>query len=323
MNKIFPLVLCGLVPAFSAFALTCQNDYGGSTSCASNTTAAGDCKTLGYSTVNVEGCKHYLYCPFDKSYKKCVDAGKSCVELGFTKGDKSSWCGKLITCDSDRTYTACVESFENPCPDGYDPRKTSVADCGSQGSNGWIFRTQTITGNNGEKITCGQCTPQTCTGYSESYKSASDCGSSGANGWLFNTCYAGETLKGRCTAKTCSNHGYRDSTANNLLCKRSSSVYLGNTLATCQDCVTCNKSTVSSNSSFYHIGSDSCLTVCGAHTSSTKGLYGAFLSDFSDRQGRSGKCYAWKNYNPSIATPSTYCCCQNKNYVSSSATSCK
>ena len=61
-----------LLSASSALALTCANDYGSSAGCASNTTAAGDCTTLGYSKDNVDGCEHYLYCPFDTSYKRCA-----------------------------------------------------------------------------------------------------------------------------------------------------------------------------------------------------------------------------------------------------------
>ncbi len=60
-----------LLSTSSALALTCVNDYGGTSSCASNTTAAGDCETLGYSTSDVDNCEHYLYCPFDTSYKAC------------------------------------------------------------------------------------------------------------------------------------------------------------------------------------------------------------------------------------------------------------
>ena len=77
-----------LLSASSALALTCANDYGSSAGCASNTTAAGDCATLGYSKDNVDGCEHYLYCPFDTSYKRCVSSEEiDCATLGFTQED--------------------------------------------------------------------------------------------------------------------------------------------------------------------------------------------------------------------------------------------
>ena len=73
LNKfIFPAFLSLVLTSTSVFALTCANDYGGTQGCASNTTAAGDCETLGYSTQNTADCEHYLYCPFDKAYKRCV-----------------------------------------------------------------------------------------------------------------------------------------------------------------------------------------------------------------------------------------------------------
>ena len=73
-----------LLSASSALALTCANDYGSSAGCASNTTAAGDCATLGFSQDNVDGCEHYLYCPFDTSYKRCVASEKiDCSDYPF------------------------------------------------------------------------------------------------------------------------------------------------------------------------------------------------------------------------------------------------
>ena len=99
-----------LLSASSALALTCANDYGSSAGCASNTTAAGDCATLGYSKDNVDGCEHYLYCPFDTSYKRCAtEKTPSCEELGFTKSSSkmSNWCGEIIECPYDSSYKLC------------------------------------------------------------------------------------------------------------------------------------------------------------------------------------------------------------------------
>lgn len=69
-NLIF--IAAAMLYASPAMALSCNNDYGGATGCAGNAQAAGDCRTLGYSTESVDGCPHYLYCPFDTSYKRCI-----------------------------------------------------------------------------------------------------------------------------------------------------------------------------------------------------------------------------------------------------------
>ena len=57
-----------LLSSTSALAAACFD--GSSTSCA--TSNASDCLALGYSKDDVVGCKHYLLCPFDTSYKACV-----------------------------------------------------------------------------------------------------------------------------------------------------------------------------------------------------------------------------------------------------------
>ena len=104
-----------LLSASSALALTCANDYGSSAGCASNTTAAGDCATLGYSKDNVDGCEHYLYCPFDTSYKRCVASEKiDCSDYPFEEcpeGAKCSSCNngtslmyKVDSCDASNGY---------------------------------------------------------------------------------------------------------------------------------------------------------------------------------------------------------------------------
>ena len=122
-----------LLSASSALALTCANDYGSSAGCASNTTAAGDCATLGYSKDNVDGCEHYLYCPFDTSYKRCVSSEEiDCAELGFTQEDKSEWCNSIVTCQTDASYTLCAATENcdgfplSGCPEG----AISCSSCG-------------------------------------------------------------------------------------------------------------------------------------------------------------------------------------------------
>ena len=69
------------------------------------------CAELGYSTENNPNCLDdgYLICPFDFSYKKCVNF--NCESLGFTQSDKSDWCADIATCKGDKSYTLC----QTPC----------------------------------------------------------------------------------------------------------------------------------------------------------------------------------------------------------------
>lgn len=53
------------------WARTCANDYGAD--CGDAEETAGTCETLGYSLADVEDCPRYLYCPFNPSYKRCVN----------------------------------------------------------------------------------------------------------------------------------------------------------------------------------------------------------------------------------------------------------
>ncbi len=94
------------------------------------------CEELGYSTEEDPNCAEngYMYCPFDKTYKKCVNM--DCEKLGFTTSDKTSWCGKLAFCPSDKSYTLCkalceigdVYYADGTCgyADNYDGSKTPV-----------------------------------------------------------------------------------------------------------------------------------------------------------------------------------------------------
>ena len=70
------------------------------------------CESLGYVKEEDANCikEGYVYCPFDPTYKKCVE--HDCSALGFTKTDKTSWCGKLIKCKSDETFTLCQNLCE-------------------------------------------------------------------------------------------------------------------------------------------------------------------------------------------------------------------
>ena len=70
-----------------------------------------DCESLGYTTKEEPNCAEngYMTCPFDQSYKKCVNY--DCVALGFTEDDKTSWCKNIATCRGNEKYTLCVKAF--------------------------------------------------------------------------------------------------------------------------------------------------------------------------------------------------------------------
>ncbi len=84
-----------LLSSTSAFAMTCLNDYSGTSGCAGNQTPAGDCSTLGYSKANVDGCVKYLYCPFDTSYKRCItQKAMDCSAYPLTKCPDNGFCSE-------------------------------------------------------------------------------------------------------------------------------------------------------------------------------------------------------------------------------------
>ena len=90
------LVLLGLLVTSTAQAVDCQS--------------VPSCTELGYTKEPDPNCKSdgYIFCPFDKSYKKCVNY--NCESLGFTNTDKSSWCKNIATCRTDNQYTLCVKA---------------------------------------------------------------------------------------------------------------------------------------------------------------------------------------------------------------------
>ncbi len=69
-----------------------------------------DCASLGYSKDNDPNCADngYMYCPFDKSYKRCVNY--DCTKLGFTESDKTSWCADIIKCRGNENLTLCQKA---------------------------------------------------------------------------------------------------------------------------------------------------------------------------------------------------------------------
>ena len=77
------------------YALSCKT---GDSSC--STKSAADCSKLGYSADNVDNCKHYLYCPFNQSYKTCV---------AFCSDEHcKAWSSELEDCEC----TECEDFYE-------------------------------------------------------------------------------------------------------------------------------------------------------------------------------------------------------------------
>ena len=66
-----------------------------------------DCESLGY--VKDADCQQntYISCPYDASYKRCVNS--NCESLGYTVSDKKSWCKEIIPCPTDASYTLCKQ----------------------------------------------------------------------------------------------------------------------------------------------------------------------------------------------------------------------
>ncbi len=69
------------------------------------------CSELGYYKGYNEACgtdeTRYIKCPYDTSYRKCVNY--ECSKIGFTKVDKSSWCKEVVKCKLDEQYSLCAE----------------------------------------------------------------------------------------------------------------------------------------------------------------------------------------------------------------------
>ena len=89
----YVLILLGLLWVGTAQAIDCQTPP--------------DCTSLGYAAENDPNCaaNGYVYCPFDKTYKKCVNY--DCAKLGFTEDDKTSWCKNIVSCKGDEDLTLC------------------------------------------------------------------------------------------------------------------------------------------------------------------------------------------------------------------------
>lgn len=86
------LALMFVFAASPSWALSCKNDYAGVTGCAANASSAGDCETLGYSTAAVINCEHYIYCPFNTAYKRCVSETTEPPAATCTTGSLNPTC---------------------------------------------------------------------------------------------------------------------------------------------------------------------------------------------------------------------------------------
>ena len=195
-----------LLSTTSAFALTC--DTGSSSTCAASATAASDCEDLGFSKDSPNGCKHYLYCPFDTSYKRCVSL--DCTSYTLSSCPANGYCESCKTGGHnyytlDGCNTGYVKSGNScvvrTCPRGYSTAYSSVSRCGFTGSSGWSFSSD---GYSGDKL-CGKCDEIPCpSGYSTTYSSVSSCGSTGVSGWdLAIDGYSGNKRCRKCIAKPC------------------------------------------------------------------------------------------------------------------------
>ena len=116
------------------------------------------CEELNYSKDDDPQCAEdgYILCPFDFSYKKCLQP--DCEKMGYTKSNKSGWCGKLAFCPNDKTYTACkalceigdVYYADGTCgyAEDYDNSKTPVGvvvTVNAEGTHGKILALNDLT----------------------------------------------------------------------------------------------------------------------------------------------------------------------------------
>lgn len=148
MPKFAVFFFSTLLFATSAMSMTCLNDYSGDgQGCAKISTAAGDCTTLGYSNKKELGCTKWLYCPFDSSYKRCLeyDSLTKVCSADVYPFDK---CPGALVGKEDETCIKCQDGdgWHYACKSGLE-----------------YIDTETV---NGVTIIahCG-CIPKTCTDY--------------------------------------------------------------------------------------------------------------------------------------------------------------
>ncbi len=303
----FLLMICAAAPAS---ALTCKNDYDGASGCASNTTAAGDCTTLGFSKEDTSGCSHYIYCPFDPSYKRCVNntatEPSTCpAGYGKTVNDCGRWSmgWTLGTLNS----SGCGKCIKKSCPSG---SATTAAGCASG-----VITSEIAYAYSGDDF-CYNCqpvsTPTCSSGYATSVSGCPD-----------NRLYVLDTSQKdaagcyKCVMKTCSYYGLEPMSSSFVndgyhLCKKVHEYGL-----TCQDCVPCSAATICpktfgvcdwrlhSSNGDVHSGSDSDGNNLCIHSSTQMPLLARIMhrGTFKDNDGRQTTvgCYVldfikWKDY---------------------------
>lgn len=130
-----------------------------------NCTVQPSCSDLGYTKSISSACPadYILYCPFDKSYKKCVIP--SCTTLGFTTTDKSAWCGNVIQCPDDTSYTACTAEKTVDCSSYTYSSCPSVASNCSTCTNGQTVKYRIEGCITGFTYANHNCSGNTCSGY--------------------------------------------------------------------------------------------------------------------------------------------------------------
>lgn len=91
-----------------------------------NCSETPSCAELGFSRADVPGCKNYLHCLFDPSYKVCIE--RTCDALGFTQTDKTSWCSEIVPCYTDETFTLCAEPSLTTEPEPERSKNCAIGD---------------------------------------------------------------------------------------------------------------------------------------------------------------------------------------------------
>ncbi len=191
----FLLMICATTPAS---ALTCKNDYAGASGCASNDTAAGDCTTLGFSKSDTAGCSHYIYCPFDSSYKRCVNntaTEPSTCPTGYAKVVKD--CGAVYAAGwtlGALDSSGCGKCIKKSCPSG---TATTAAGCASG-----VITSEFAMASSGDDM-CYNCqpvsTPTCSSGYATSVSGCPD-----SSSYVLDTSQKDSAGCYKCVMKTCS-----------------------------------------------------------------------------------------------------------------------
>ena len=154
-----------------------------------NCTTQPTCEQFGYSKSVDANCDDYILCPFDTSYKKCITGKVDCAELGFTQDDKSEWCNKIVTCQTDSSYTLCAAT-EN-CDDFTLSKCPTGANCSSCGI-GTDVSYKVDSCKEGYKLSGNTCTVNACTGYTLSKcptgANCSSCISGSSTKYKLNSC---------------------------------------------------------------------------------------------------------------------------------------